>query len=57
MNFDAWGWPQYVFAGMLLSNFIVAPLVHDTEVVRNGFSVIFCTALTAFILYSGGFWK
>lgn len=60
MDFTAaWGWPQWVIAGFMLTNLILGTALHGKAKTGNwnGFATMVSFGLTAFILSCGGFFS
>jgi hypothetical protein len=53
MMYEAWGWPQWIIAGVHLANLVVL-VSKETETDRL-FKVSF-SVLVILTLYMGGFW-
>ena len=53
MMYEAWGWPQWVIAGLYLANLVI---LVSKETVANRTTQVVGTILVILVLYMGGFW-
>lgn len=53
-----WGWPQWVFAGLYVLGLVASALSHGKQKTgkHDVLATMIGTAVSAFILHSGGFW-
>ena len=52
-----WAWPQWVYAGLFVSNIVLCVSKHgESRGPYDGPLATFCAAVSIWILYEGGFW-